>query len=296
MQSKAGFYDEFRRVQTVKRGCKGVEAILDINPITEVRYADFFIDKNEYTFDSLPRFTFNIAKLIQEQIKYLLENSSSEFQDLLQDIRENLEKNGVEDDVITSTINSSKSSVYRHTFNLFKRDIYPSFKDLLWSVLNLFLKPDFQIDIDITNKNYDVFGFKFPNSDAAFLDGNIETAIEEEKDDKDRVHELNQLRKSANRKFPGYVFICLARITIYNKTKPPSETLVTDIDSVVIKISETEFILELNESKNNKKNREKNAKKELKSLLVPVIDANGAGYRIKEVKGFGAKLVIKIKK
>lgn len=296
MQTDSSFYDEYRRVQTIKRGCSNcVEAILDVNPITGVRYADFFINSHEFKYDILPKFTFNIAKLIQEQVRYLIRNSRSEFDGLLKDVRDSLETNEIDNAVIETAIDAADSSVSKHVFNLFKRDIYPSFKELLWSILKLFLRPNYEIDID-TNKSYDIFGLKFPEADIGFLELNIKKAISAESHDSDRVHELEQLRKSANRKFDGFVFICLARVTIYNKAKPPSEKLVTDIDSVVIKISETDFIIELNESKNMKKNRENFAKKELRKLLVPVLNVKGIGYKVRDVKGFGAKLVINVKK
>ena len=115
----------------------------------------------------------------------------------------------------------------------------------------------------------------------------------EEKDDLDRLHELKQLSHSCRRKYDGFVFVCLARIIVYDPTKAPSERLVTDIDSSIIKITMEEMILELNESKNTKKNKESNAVNELRKRLVPVLNNKAKGYRVKRVKGFGGKLVIK---
>ncbi len=296
MQPKTSFYHEFRNLQTVKRGCRGVEALLDINPLTQIRYADFFIDKHEFEPKELPRFIFNIALLIRSQITYIIENSSSEFDEILNELKTNLVTKGINSNLIDITINESKNIINKHTWNVFKSDVFPSFKDLLWSILNFFLNNDYQVDIDSAKKEYDSFGMKIPEGDIGLLDANILKAIKIERNDKDRVHELEHLRRGANRKFNGYVFSCLSRITVYNKTKPPSEKIVTDIDSLVIKVSQSEFIIELNETKNSKKNREKNAVKELKTNLVPVINARGKGYRIHEVKSFGAKLKIHIKK
>ena len=294
MQPDTSFYYEFRNLQTVKRGCRGVEALLDANPITQIRYADFFIDKNRFESKELPKFIYNISTLIRLQINYMIENSSSDFDEMLQELKSNLVKKGVSSDLLDTTINESKSIIYRHTWNVFKSDILPSFKDLLWSILNLFLKSDYQVDIDSRKREYDSFGMKLPEGDVGLLDANIIKAIDIEQDDPDRVHELNHLRRAANRKFDGYVFTCLSRITVYNRTKPASERIVTDIDSLVIKVSQTEFVIELNETKNIKKKREKTAAKELRKYLAPVIDTRGVGYRVYEVKDFGAKLVLKI--
>jgi hypothetical protein len=295
MQPKTSFYYEFRNLQTVKRGCRGVEALLDINPLTKIRYADFFIDKNKFEPKELPRFIFNIAQLIRLQINYMIENSSSDFREILNELKSNLVTKGVSSNLIDTTISESKNIINKHTWNVFKSDVFPSFKDLLWSILKFFLNSDYQIDIDSAKKEYDSFGMKIPEGDVGLLDENIIKAIGIEQNDEDRVHELNHLRKAANRKFNGYVFSCLSRITVYNRTKPPSEKIVTDIDSLVIKVSQTEFIIELNETKNYRNSREKKAAKELRKNLAPVINTRGIGYRIVEVKNFGAKLVLKIK-
>ena len=80
---------------------------------------------------------------------------------------------------------------------------------------------------------------------------------------------------------------------IYDKTKPPNERKVTDIDSVVIKVNKSELLIELNETKNYKKNRETQAVKELREKLLPVLNKNAKGYRVRKGKGFGCKLVIR---
>ncbi|WP_176963357.1 hypothetical protein [Mariprofundus sp. NF] len=66
----------------------------------------------------------------------------------------------------------------------------------------------------------------------------------------------------------------------------------TDIDAVLLKISENSITLELFEAKNYKKKRENSAAKELRELLVPVLNGKGS-YRVTKVKGYGAKLVLK---
>lgn len=295
MQPNTSFYTEFRNIQIVRKGCKNVEALLDYNPITQIRYADFFINKNAFDSKELPRFIFNIAMLIRSQINYMVDNSSSDFHGIINDLRSNLIDKGVDTDLLDQTIRESSSIIYKHTWNVFKSDIFPSFKDLMWSILKFFLKDDYQIDIDSAKKPYDSFGMKFPERDIGLLASNIDHAIKIEDTDPDRVHELMHLKKSANRKFDGYVFTCLSRITVYNRTKSPNERITTDIDSVVIKINQNEFILELNESKNMKKKKEATAVKELRQNLVPVLKNRGVTYRVKEVSGFGAKLVLQIK-
>ncbi len=293
MQPDTKFYDEVRNIQTVKRGCKGVDSSLDENKITFVRYADFFIDKEIFSICNLPRLVFNISNLIQDQINHLAENSNFSLYRLMREFRENSVKFGVEDEVINNIIKDTKYTIALNVYESFKTDIFPAFRDLLWSILTFFIKGNFIIDINSENKPYDIFTMKFPGDSFSLIRENIEKAIAHENNDVDRVHELQQLKLSACRKYEGYVFVCLSRVTIFNPEKPPSERLVTDIDSTVIKVRKDELILELHESKNYKKNPEGAAVKDIREKLIPTLNANAKGYRVKKVNRMGAKCVIK---
>lgn len=101
---------------------------------------------------------------------------------------------------------------------------------------------------------------------------------------------------SSKRNYEGYVFVCLARIKIFDQSKSPAERIITDIDSTVIKAGREKIVIELNESKNLKNNREKKAVKDIRKNLVPVLNRQAKGYRVREVKGFGGKLIIKCEK
>lgn len=295
MDSDRNFYDEFRNLQTVKRSCKGVEAHLDLNHITKQKYADFFINIELFKTTSLPQFIYNISKIMNTYINNVVKNSSLDFEEVMQEVKRNLLKQHVDSGLIDVAINDSRKIVYKNSWNIFKSDIFPTFKDLLWSILKFFLKDNYQIDINSNHKNYDSFGMRLAEGDIGLLGDNILNAIEAESEDEDRVHELKQLLKATERKFDGYVFACLSRIMIYDKTKAANKKVVTDIDSLVIKVNQDNLIIEFNESKNYRRSRERRATKELKSNFVQCLDTERRkGYRIKEVKGFGAKLVIKI--
>ena len=97
MQPDTKFYDEFRNLQTVKRKCPNVEASLDTNPITETRYADFFINNSQFNVNDLPRFIYNICLLISAQVKHLIDNTSKDFRDLLSEVKENATSIGIEE-------------------------------------------------------------------------------------------------------------------------------------------------------------------------------------------------------
>ncbi|MCB2168151.1 MAG: hypothetical protein KQI78_10835 [Deltaproteobacteria bacterium] len=292
MYEGVSFYEEFKALQNAKNNCEGVEVSLDINPISKMRCADFFINKNEFSPENLPRFVFNISKIIRSKIRYLIDNLSRDLKSLTDEIVDNAVDAGINQKIITDVISNSNKTLASHVWKGFQTEIYPAFKDLFWSILSYFIKDPFQIDIQIPKKEYDIFGMKFPNISLGLSD-NINAAINIEKEDKSRAHELNQLLRSVNRSFDGYVLVCLARIVIYNPTKAPNERLVTDIDSCIIKAGKDMAIVELHEAKFLKRNRENRAVKEIRKNIVPVLSNNAKGYRVKKVKGFGGKLVIK---
>ena len=100
------------------------------------------------------------------------------------------------------------------------------------------------------------------------------------------------MHKSTIKRFDGFILLLISRTKIFDLTKPPSHRLQTDIDSVVIKISEHELIIEFNEAKNVKRNREKVAAKDLREKFVPILNSKAKGYRIVNVKDYGSKLRI----
>ena len=288
------FYDDFQRLQTVKKECPGVEASLDINPIDNIRCADFFINSIDFTPEQMPRFVYNILSLIRSQIRHQIKNSGKELTSLLDEFKNNAIESGIDETLIKSILSKSNNTMASHAWQGFKREIFPIFKELFWSILSYFIKNTYHIDIYMPDKDYDVFGMKFPDINLG-LNNNIELAIKEEKGNEDRAHELEQLLRSVNRKFDGYVFVCLARIVIYNPAKPPSERKVTDIDSCVIKAGQSNIFIELHEAKNYTRRRESRAVKEVRNKFVPILNQNAKGYRVKKIKNYGAKLVIKCK-
>lgn len=293
MQPGTQFYDEIRNIQTVRRGCKGVEASLDYNTLTKTRFADFFIDSDVFTRNDLPRFVFNISSMIEDQITHIFANKENSVLELLGELRDNAINVGVDAALMDEALERTDNTISLHAWEAFKNDVLPAFKNLLWSILTFFINNKYHIDIDSTNTKYDIFGMKFPHGDFGLLTDNIESAISIEKDTKHRVHELRQLHRSAKRPFDGYVFVCLAPITVYDPSKPPQQRLVTDIDSAVVKVNKNKIYVELNEAKNMRRNIEGTAKKELREKVVPVLNANASGHRISSVKGYGAKLTIK---
>lgn len=293
MQSKLSFLQEFRSLQIIKKGCKGVESSLDTNPFTKIKYADFFIKRNEFSVKTFPRYVYNISKLIENQISNLVLNTSQEFNALLEDVRKNALDNGIPENITKTIIDKSKESILIHVWKTFKKDIYPSYRQLFWSILNYFIEDKYLLDIDSSKKEYDIFSLKLPTFSLDLIKDNINKAIEVESDE-DRKHELKHLWNEVKRNYDGFIYTCLSRIIIYDPTKPPSERIISDIDSASIKISPEEIIIDLIESKNTSKTRENKALKDIRNNLIHILDRKKANYRVLKCKGFGAKLRIKI--
>lgn len=278
-----------RHILTVKKGIDNVEASMDDNPFTQDRFIDFYLhddfDKKDFTL-----FIYNISQIILVQIIGTANNEFDKTKKITEIVDQNLVKlnlTELERDNFNIPIKSHIRLNIRRA--LLIKNI-PVFKDILWSVLRYHIEEKYHFDIDhhTTNK-YDYFGVKVAEFDS--LEKNLNIAILNEID-LDRKHELEQIRRSSIRKFDGTIIVCIARIKIYDYSLAPEKRIVTDIDGVVLKFNNKELILELHESKNTSK-PEKDAIKDLEKKLIKTLNKNAKGFKINEVKKYGAKIYIK---
>ena len=151
----------------------------------------------------------------------------------------------------------------------------------------------YTFEITDTNIPYDLVGVSLSELNFNTIKSNIKKALKFEENE-DRKLEIKQIEKLVPNNYPGYIICSMCRINIYDFSKSPNERIVTDIDSVIIKINKSELIIEFNETKNVKRNRENVAKKDLKDKFIQTLNDNAKGYRNNPVKGFGAKIRIKI--
>ena len=286
------FYDEFRNITIRSRvGCKNTQAYLDVNPFTHVRYADFFIGE-KFENSQLPSFIFNICQLITSQIQHLVHNHSEFYRPVVLEIRKNATARGLDAETVDKALRQSKDVVYRDAWNSANSLVFPSYRGLLWSCVSYFLKPNYRLEIETRSTTHENYAFSIPTADKSMLTGKIDAAIEAVKaTDLDRAHELKAIRSSATRKHDGYKIACLVRVNVCDLSQPPSKRKVTDLDGILLKVSKSEISLELYEAK-NRKNASKLAKKDINKGLVPILSSTAKGYRVREIKGIGAKLVI----
>lgn len=284
--------DSIRNLLTVRRGIKGVDASLDYNPIQSRRVLDFYIEKNVFSSTFLPKYLSNITSILEKQFLGTMRNHVKSRSDVIKAVKNGMDIINLNDDSKVTLINTLTDYISTESWNLVQTNNIPTFKEILWSVLRFFIKDQYYFDIDHhISKTFEYFGVRFANG-MDFLNNNVQSAINEAIN-VDRKHELIQLQKSTSRKFDGTTIACLLRVTVYDYSKAPRDRTVTDIDSIVLKYSINSMILELHESKNTK-HPFRDAKKDLNKKLINILNTNSKGFRIKEVKNYGAKLVLQL--
>ncbi|PPK93931.1 hypothetical protein LY01_02153 [Nonlabens xylanidelens] len=284
--------NEYRNIQTVKRKCNPVEASLDFNPKTNEKVYDFFIDK-KFKKNNLPIFIFNICQILENQIKETVNNEIKQYERLISGLTEELKEKITSESEIDEIIQNSLGFLGSDVLEKINKKILPAFRALLSSIITYFLDSKFTFEITDTNVPYNLVGIKLNDLKFNNINSNIKKALTFETN-KDRQFEIKQIEKMIPKEYDGYIICSMCRINIYDFSKSPNERLVTDIDSVIIKISKSDLIIEFNETKNVKRNRENVAKKDLNDYFVKTLNKNAIGYRNKPVKGFGAKIRLKI--
>ncbi|XCF04978.1 hypothetical protein ABI125_09605 [Tamlana crocina] len=278
-----------KQILKVKNGINGVEASIDLNPFTDKRVIDFYLDKT-FNIKNFSTFIFNIGNIVLEQIIGTATNEFNKTKKINKIIDDNLNSLNITE----QQKKDFKKPIREHISSNIKKALLnknlPIFKNILWAALRYHLDSKYHFDIDNHSfGKYDYFGIKIGNLNP--LKENFDNAIKTEKDI-DRIHELNQLRKSAFRKFDGTVLICLSRIKVYNYSLPPNKRIVTDIDGVIMKFNDKELILELHESKNTNK-PVKDALKDINSKLIKTIDTKIKGVKLRGIPSYGAKIYIR---
>ncbi|SDG67768.1 hypothetical protein SAMN04488062_101352 [Flavobacterium omnivorum] len=283
--------DALRSILTVKRGVNSVESSMDYNPFTSIRVMDFYLIPQLFKLKHLPKFLSNISGILEKQVQGTYRNHVKHRGEIVKGVKRGITKAIVEEDQKEIIIDSLTNSIFEEAWREVQTQNIPPFKDILWAVLRYHIDDKFFFDIDHhTETEFKYFGIILP-SGLDLLNPDITSAIESTSDH-DRKHELKQLQKSTSKKFNGTTIACIARITIYDYSKAPEHRIVTDIDSLVLKFNDKNMYLELHESKNTK-NPYTAAKKDINKKLIRILNKNCIGRQIREVKGYGAKVLIK---
>ncbi|MDR7080199.1 hypothetical protein J2Y03_005259 [Neobacillus niacini] len=290
LQSDNDFKSELNELAKVRTGCRDTEFSIDYNPVSGLRYIDFFLCMDNFSQEQLPSFIFNMCNYIDGLTSILEQNANFDIDRVLENVILMGEDHQFDKEKLIEIIIKSRRLTFPELNRRYMNDIIPLYKELLWSILRYFIKDQYIWDVNIQTRKYPQFIFNVDGKSPS-LKRIFDYAIENEPDG-DRAFEILQLKKSATRTFEGFILASMARITIYDITKPPNERIATDIDSILIKVNKNKIIVEFHESKNTKKTPENKAKKDLNGKFIKVLNNNAKGYRIKEVKGMGAKLVL----
>ena len=286
-------FNEYRSIQTVKRNCNYVEASLDFNPKTNEKIYDFYIDK-KFKNTQLPIFIFNICQLLENQIQNTIKNELKQYEKLISGLNKELKQKISSQPEIDETIQNSLDFLSSDVLEKINEQILPAFRALLSSIITYFLDSKYTFEINDTNVPYNLVGIQLNYVTFNNINTNIEKALDFEENE-NRKLEIKQIKKIVPKDYNGFIICSMCRIDIYDFSKPPSERIITDIDSVIVKISKSNLIIEFNETKNEKRNRENAAKKDLNDKFIKILNKNAKGYRNTPVKGFGAKIRLKVK-
>ena len=158
----------------------------------------------------------------------------------------------------------------------------------IYNILTLIFPQKYYFDINDKDKRYYALKNNNENENAwGFL---LDHFINNETD-LDRKHEILHFKNYYKRKFDGIVIGYYHRITINDKTMPPEKSFATDLDSLIIKVSQEKLIIELFESKNCKDRRVQKAVKDINDKMKPII-RKGLKKAVSKDKKYGARLRI----
>jgi hypothetical protein len=284
---------EYRNIQTVKRNCPNVESSLDYNPISKEKIYDFYYHSN-FKRGHFPTFVYNILLILEQQISRTIDSKSELFRAISKIFSESLKDKLIsEAEIDLIERKAGNKFVTSELIGEIDKVNIPTFRGLLSSIICYLLDSKYTFEITDINTPYDYVAIKLANVPYNNIPSNLAKAIDAESND-DRKHELKHLLKLVHRTYDGFIICSLCRINIYDFSKSPNERIVTDIDSVIVKIKADEMIVEFVESKNMKNNAESAAIKDLREKFIKTLNTNAKGYQLSQVKGFGAKVRIKI--
>jgi hypothetical protein len=277
------------------KGIVNEEALVinvDENKYFQEIYIDFFV-KKDLEKSKLPQLLFSIFEFLEEILNDMLVVDNSDTFNFVDEI-ENLKE---EISLTDEKLEKIKALLFEPIFHKIKSsyldEIIQLYEVVFWDIIDIFIKSNFKIVVNKNNVKYKHFDVRLKNQNILNNNISIKNAKKALSNDPDRVHEINQLEYSLKRAHDGYSLYLIERATVFDTNQPPNKRKATDIDSLILMVSKEKIIIEFNESKNTRK-PEKDALKDLRRTFVKVLSKEAKGYRTKEVKKFGAKVVLKI--
>jgi hypothetical protein len=289
-------YDELRRVQLAGKSCPNIELTIDQNFFQGHRYLDVLANFDKLTRKEIGDIYFKISDLVGLYLSYTVNKNGERFNLIRDTLNEKIKQIGGNEALIADVHKLWRNEMFPLFIDGLDRHVAPSYKAILYSVLKYVFQDKFNIDLEHINSSYKSFDFRIESYTTNSFNENFEQALEKNKSDVDRVHEIEVLRKQIrglDGKENNYVYACIDRLLVLDITASPEKRKYTDLDGVILFVGKDESRLEIIEAKNTK-NPIRDAKKDLNSKLIPALDSKRIkGYKIAPLKGKGAKLVIK---
>lgn len=292
-RSDDSIYTEFRNIQLAKKGCKYIELTFDQNHYQKHRYLDILVDEKNVTRREIGLIYYRLSKLVVDWLHHLIRNNGSQLLAFNKKVRKLLQDAEIDAEVLSNVTELAKNEITPIIVDGLQTSVNPAYKALLYSVLTYLFQDKYKIDLEHSNSHYKAFDFCFEKDISEQFNQNIEKAKEMNSMDSDRVHEIDVLKKQIRRGKNYYIYVCLDRLLILDMSANPDKRKYTDLDGVILFVSEQETRLEIIEAKNTLK-PVRDAKKDISKKLLPALNKHRiTGYRIKPLKDKGAKLVIK---
>lgn len=284
--------DHFNISQQIKGGSDKFESSVDFNLLTKNTVLDFYLRKSTFEISDLPMLVARACKVsdIVDEKQLMAEVSTHE--QITEILKDNLRKQGIEDQQSIAILKPILEYLAKDSVKINYELNVKFLKRLTWSIIRFFIHSRYYFELDALIDDKSIAA-KYPTGED-FASNSIRAEIEKYSEiNPDRVKELQHLEYAIKKRYDGHTVVCIDRVKIYDYSLAPDRRNITDIDSLVLKFSGRELIVEFNETK-NMNNPTSIAIKDLREKFVKVLNSNAKGYRVLPVRKYGAKVRIRI--
>lgn len=288
-------YDELRTVRLAGKACPNIELTIDQNFYQGHRYLDVLASSEKLSRKEIGEIYNKISILVNDYLFHTTHKKGERLNHIKRTLEDKIIEHGGSEELNNEVHKLWSNEMFPFFLEGMDELATPSYKAILYSALKYIFLDQYDLDLKHINKNYKPFDFRMNRIRAPF-DENLRVAKEKNRNDIDRLHEVKVIEAQLkNYRGPkdNYVYACIDRLLVLDTTASPEKRMYTDLDGVILFVSDKDCRLEIIEAKNTG-NAEKDAKKDISKKLLPALNKERIkGYRISTLKNKGAKLVIK---
>lgn len=168
--------DEYRKINTIKKGGLGIEASLDFNPITKKKYIDYYTNAS-FTINQLPPILNGIADIFENQLNKHISQKDSQLIKMISTLKRNLKTHGLTDQVIHSILSNPEKELFKVLWGSLLTTCTNSFKEIISSIILLFINPKFTLEIKQNLSDDRIIGIKLKSIPLNNINSNIDKLI-----------------------------------------------------------------------------------------------------------------------